>query len=253
MMDALKKVLFVDDEEGVRSSWDRFFSLAGFDVRTAGDGARAIDRLREEAVDVVVSDLKMPGVDGVTLLEWIQEEQPDTPFILVTGYGDEEVERRVRELGAFEYLNKPISPEALSAVVTAAAILHKEGAGRPSAAGHARAAPAAPVEGPAALTVAAEGPATADPLAEARTRTLVEAARAATAAVDRILGLAEDPTEEEVRRKGRLRSGLEVAGSLVVAPILGLAFVVFLPVIGIGAVIWVLAELVWRRLRPKTT
>jgi hypothetical protein len=88
---------------------------------------------------------------------------------------------------------------------------------------------------------------------EGRASTLIEAARAATAAVDKILRLAEDPTEEEVKQKGRLRSGLEVAASLIAAPILGLAFVVFLPVIGIGAVIWVLAELVWGKLRPTQT
>lgn len=247
-MDALKKVMFVDDEPGVRSSWDRFFSLAGFDVTTVEDGARAIDRLREEPVDVVVSDLKMPGVDGITLLEWMHDEQPETPFILVTGYGDEEVERKVRELGAFEYLNKPISPEALSAVVTAATILDRQIRG------------STPAVEPAPETADRFADGTAGvvepglaPVAEGRASTLVEAARAATAAVDRILRLAEDPTEEEVKQKGRLRSGLEVTASLIAAPILGLAFVVFLPVIGIGAVIWVLAELVWQKLSPTKT
>lgn len=142
-MDAQKKVMFVDDEEGVRRSWNRYLSLAGFDVRTAEDGAKAIERLREEPVDVVVSDLKMPGMDGVKLLEWINHELPETRFILLTGYGDEEVERKVRDLGAFEYLNKPISPEQLSGVVTAASILSRQ-------------APAVALEAPVVEAVAVE-------------------------------------------------------------------------------------------------
>jgi DNA-binding NtrC family response regulator len=122
-MNAHKKVMFVDDEEGVRLSWNRVLSEHGFDVTTAEDGAKAIKKLRREPVDVVVSDLRMPTTDGIELLQWIHDSQPTTQFILLTGYGNEEVERRVRELGAFEYLNKPISPDMLAAVVTAASIL----------------------------------------------------------------------------------------------------------------------------------
>ena len=70
-MNAQKKVMFVDDEEGVRVSWNRYLSAHGFDVTTAADGANAISKLRNEEVDVVVSDLRMPGIDGIQLLEWI--------------------------------------------------------------------------------------------------------------------------------------------------------------------------------------
>jgi len=122
-MNAHKKVMFVDDEEGVRLSWNRYLSAHGFEVSTAEDGAKAISKLRKEPVDVVVSDLKMPSIDGVELLEWIHDKQPHTQFILLTGYGNDAVENRVRELGAFDYLNKPISPDTLAAVVTAASIL----------------------------------------------------------------------------------------------------------------------------------
>jgi len=191
-MSAHKRVMFVDDEAGVRNSWDRYLSQHGFDVTTAENGARAINKLSEEGVDVVVSDLKMPGVDGIQLLEWIHEKSPQTQFILLTGYGSEDVEKRVRALGAFDYLNKPISPDTLAAVVTAATHLKL-----------------LPQEAPTVLEA---------PLAE--TVAAVEA------------------TGEVQTQKSGLRRTIEVAVGLVAAPLLGLAFVVFLPVLGFGALIY---------------
>jgi len=226
-MDTQKRVMFVDDEEGVRSGWNRFFSLAGYDVTTAEDGARAIDRLKEEPVDVVVSDLKMPGVDGVKLLEWLHDEQPDTRFILLTGYGNEDVERQVRDLGAFEYLNKPISPDTLSAVVTAATILDQ-------AATRDR-------------VIEAEPPET---VVDIQRSPYMEVEADVEADVAKIEAANSEAVEDEVTQKGALRTTLEVAGGLVAAPILGLAFVVFLPVIGFGALVWVLGEAALGKARP---
>jgi len=197
-MNAQKRVMFVDDEESVRLSWNRYLSQQGFDVTTAADGGNAIDLLRSEPIDVVVSDLRMPGVDGVQLLQWIHDERPETQFILLTGYGSEDVERKVRELGAYEYLNKPISPDTLAAVVTAATHLKL----MPQEAAMAFEAPAAPV----ATQVAAA------------------------------------PVTPEVQAKSGLRRTAEVAVGLVAAPLLGLAFVVFLPVIGFGALFWRMGE-----------
>ncbi len=198
-MIAQKRVMLVDDEESVRLSWNRYLSQQGFEVTTANDGANAISKLQAEPVDVVVSDLRMPGVDGVQLLQWIHDERPQTPFILLTGFGSEDVEKQVRDLGAFDYLNKPISPDTLAAVVTAATHLKLV----PQAA---VAAEAAPVTSPEAVPVAA-----------------VEAAT-------------------ELQAKSGLRRFTEVAVGLVAAPLMGLAFVVFLPVIGFGALFWRMGE-----------
>ncbi|MDP2956920.1 MAG: response regulator [Longimicrobiales bacterium] len=197
-MNAHKRVMFVDDEEGVRVSWNRYLSQHGFDVTTAENGANAISKLQAEPVDVVVSDLKMPGVDGVQLLQWIHAERPNTQFILLTGYGNDEVEKRVRELGAFDYLNKPISPDTLAAVVTAAMHLKL----MPKAAPMVFAPTAAPEAAPVAALEATP----------------------------------------EVQAKSGLRRTAEVAVGLVAAPLLGLAFVIFLPVIGFGALFWRLGE-----------
>ncbi len=214
-MSAHKKVMFVDDEEGVRVSWNRYLSQAGFDVTTAEDGARAITKLKSESVDVVVSDLKMPGVDGVQLLQWIHDERPGTRFILLTGFGNDEVERRVRELGAFDYLDKPISPDTLAAVVTAATHLGL---------------------GPQEATMTFE-PAKATKVVEA-TKALEEA----PAEVVEVESVAAAEAVPELGPKSGLRRTAEIAVGLVAAPLLGLAFVVFLPVIGFGALFWRVGE-----------
>jgi DNA-binding NtrC family response regulator len=210
-MNAHKKVMFVDDEEGVRLSWNRYLSEHGFDVTTAEDGAKAIKKLRKEPVDVVVSDLKMPTTDGIELLQWIHDSQPTTQFILLTGYGNEEVERRVRELGAFEYLNKPISPDTLAAVVTAASIL--------DLAPGLREAEVAPVE----------------------ERKEVE------------IRVTEEEALQVARPKGALRRTLEVVGGLIAAPILGLLFCIFLPVIGFVALFWTVGRTIRDAIRPVAT
>lgn len=195
-MSAHKRVMFVDDEASVRGSWDRYLSQHGFDVTTAEDGANAINKLSQETVDVVVSDLKMPGVDGLQLLEWIHEKRPQTQFILLTGYGSEDVEKKVRELGAFDYLNKPISPDTLAAVVTAATHLKL-----------------LPQEAPMVF----EAP-EAEPVAAA------------------------DTTEEVQTAKSGLRRTAEIGIGLAAAPLLGLAFVMFLPILGFGALVYRLGE-----------
>lgn len=211
-MNAQKKVMFVDDEAGVRLSWNRFLSQQGFDVTTAENGKNAIDMLKNEQVDVVVSDLRMPGVDGVQLLEWIHEERPNTQFILLTGYGDEDVERKVRELGAFEYLNKPISPDTLAAVVTAATHLKLM-----------------PQEAPMVFEQAAPAEAEATP---------------------EIQVVAAAEVVPEVEPKSGLRRAVEVSVGLVAAPVLGLAFVVFLPIIGFGALFLRMGEMIKDVFKP---
>lgn len=205
-MNAHKRVMVVDDEEAVRLSWSRFLTEQEFEVTTAEDGGKAINQLQREPVDVVVADLRMPEVDGLELLDWLHGTQPDTPFILLTGYGNDEVERRARELGAFDYLDKPISPEVLATVITAATV-EKERKEREAA----EAAGAEAVEAPmATATVSAE--------------------------VEVAAGAAEE--------QGTMKGTAEVIGGLVMGPIIGLAFVMFLPLIGFGAFFKVLTEAV---------
>ncbi len=209
MLTERKRVMFVDDEEGVRKSFDRLLSARGFAVSTVEDGDRAVSLLREEPAEVIVSDLRMPGLDGLQLLQWVHEKQPQARFILLTGYGNDEVERKARALGAYEYLNKPLSPDALSLVITAAMQASQ-------AEERARAAAAQPA---------------ATPVVEAAAQTRVAVVTA----------------EEEEEAPDGVKAGLKMAGALIAAPIAGLAFVIFLPVIGFGMLAWVVVEAIRKR------
>lgn len=233
-MSAQNRVMFVDDEDGVRLSYDRYFSGQGFEVETAENGANAISNLETRPVDVIVADLKMPVMNGIQLLEWVHDEQPDTRFILLTGYGNEEVERRVRELGAYEYLNKPINPDTLAAVVTAAMHLPVPASVAPTPAETTQAVPAPTIAAPSGVV------ATARRLLE-WVAELVEPAPNQAA------------IEEAVKVKGAMRRTMEVVAGLILAPLLGLAFVISLPVIGFGALLWTIAESVRKHRRAVNT
>lgn len=238
------KVLIVDDEEGVRVSYDRYFTGKGFAVRTAGDGRQAIARLQDDPPDVVVADLKMPGMDGIQLLQWIHERSPETRFILLTGYGNEEVERQARALGAYEYLNKPISPETLAAIVTAATHLQERGAAS-------RGAPGA-VEATGSRTELREAPGAtgAGTEVDEAPESLERRAEATVAVHSEGQKPGDAPAPTSNPAKSRTRRTAEVLAGLVVAPVLGLLFVMFLPVIGFGVLFWTLGQMIRERLRP---
>jgi CheY-like chemotaxis protein len=82
----------------------------------ATSGTEALDRLAEEiqsALVAVLSDINMPGMDGLELLDEIKQRRPDLPVMMVTAYGDDERGRRARELGAFEFFTKPVDFDRL--------------------------------------------------------------------------------------------------------------------------------------------
>jgi CheY-like chemotaxis protein len=175
----------------VRTSWERYFRERGLKTTTAPDGATAIDRLARHPVDVVVSDMRMPGKSGMELLQWLHTRQPQTRFIMLTGYGDRRLEWDARQLGAVEYLEKPVAPDVLAHAIDRA--LDPSWLLPPLPVIDVRPAPRKPEPEVAAVAEAVEP------------------------------------------------NGFGVT-QMVAAPLMGLAFVVFLPIIGIGAMAWVVAE-----------
>ena len=103
----MAKILIVDDEIRARASMARFLELDGHEVYQAGDGIEALDLFREHEFAVVVSDIKMPRMDGVRLIEQIRMVRPRVPIILVTGYSD-------RVPGGVPILTKPLKLRDLS-------------------------------------------------------------------------------------------------------------------------------------------
>ncbi len=107
------RVLIVDDEKNIRESIGRLFQLEGIQSATAVDGNDGASRLSEEAFDAVVLDLKMPGMDGQRLLEWIRGEGMRVPVIMISALGEISDAVMALKSGADDYLIKPFDPAEL--------------------------------------------------------------------------------------------------------------------------------------------
>ena len=105
----LAKILVIDDEQGIRDLLDTLLRRKGYDVILSANGQKGLDLFRREQPDVIVLDLKMPGMDGLTVLQQIRNLDPKKPVIILTGAGTPETEQRVRALGGTEFIEKEFS------------------------------------------------------------------------------------------------------------------------------------------------
>jgi len=152
-----KRVLVVDDEEIVRESYKRALTEAGYDVRTVDSGSDALKACRAESFDVMLTDLKMPEMDGVEIAQAMKQEFPDVRVVIITGYPTRSSADRAAQLGIFDYLEKPLSPERLSAA-TAEVLSRPVRAAEPAVASTAKATAVEteqPVHAPEEQSVAA--------------------------------------------------------------------------------------------------
>jgi CheY-like chemotaxis protein len=109
-MTTLRKVLVVDDDPVVAKSFDRVLSTKGYAVVTASNGEEALRKIAAEDYDVVYTDIRMPGMDGIEVAEHIKGRRPWLPVVIVTGYGTADNEARARAAGVHALLHKPLSP-----------------------------------------------------------------------------------------------------------------------------------------------
>lgn len=120
ILDEKFKILFVDDEPDVVSTLKRAFRK-NYDVVTCTSGADAIDLIKTQPLDLIVSDQRMPGVTGVEVLKCAMEHQPDAIRILLTGYSDmESLVKCINDAGIYKYISKPWEPEMLRLTVVRA-------------------------------------------------------------------------------------------------------------------------------------
>jgi CheY-like chemotaxis protein len=112
-MSALRKVLVVDDDPVVGRSFDRVLSGKGYVVVTAENGQEALNRLGKEEYDLVFTDIRMPGMNGLEVAEQVKARRPWVPVVIVTGYGSDAHEARAEAAGVAGFLNKPLSPEMI--------------------------------------------------------------------------------------------------------------------------------------------
>jgi len=112
-----RRILIVDDELSVRSSLMEWFREDGFVVETAEDGQAALRAMDHGPFDIVLLDLKMPGMDGIAVQKRIREIDPGATIIILTAYASVETAVEALKLGAFDYVTKPVDPDDLSNLV----------------------------------------------------------------------------------------------------------------------------------------
>ena len=110
-MDDKTKILVVDDEEVVRLSHIRTLATIHCDVEVVRDGKEALQVMERRPVDVVLLDLRMPGMDGMSVLKTIKHRWPETEVVIITGYPNLETAKEAVRLGAYDYLAKPVGPD----------------------------------------------------------------------------------------------------------------------------------------------
>lgn len=273
-MVALRKVLVVDDDPVVAKSFNRVLSEGkGYVVITAQNAAEALEKMREQEYDVVFTDIKMPGMDGVELAEKVKARRPWTPVVIVTGYGTTANEERARAAGVSDFMHKPLTPEmieesAAHAMLTpvAAAVAAQDSA----AVVQAPAAPAAPANGLKTIALVLATPfigllyALALPLvglaalAWMGAKAYVQSPRALAATRNVALFLAAPfigllyalalpmvglatlawMGAKALAHNQKAMTHVKYGAGLVLAPIVGLIFAVFLPLIGIFMLAW---------------
>jgi excisionase family DNA binding protein len=114
------RILVVDDEASIRDLLSKTLALADYDVDLAPDGRTAIDRLRIVPYDLLITDLKMPGIDGLTVIREGRRLRPDIPVVIITGYSSESSAIEAVNLGVSGYLTKPFRvPRVLAAAAKA--------------------------------------------------------------------------------------------------------------------------------------
>lgn len=115
-----QRVLVVDDEEGIRDLLSRTLALAEYDVETTADGRAALESIRNDGYKLLIADLRMPGMDGLTLIREVKQINPRLPIIIITGYSSESSAIEAVNLGVAGYLTKPVGiPQVLAAAAKA--------------------------------------------------------------------------------------------------------------------------------------
>ncbi len=112
-----KRILVVDDEENARLGLSRLLAREGFEVDSVSNGFEALNYLRQQDVNLIVTDINMPGMNGITFLKELNKSFPHSNVIMVTAYGGVDSYIESMNLGAFEYINKPIKVEELKSIL----------------------------------------------------------------------------------------------------------------------------------------
>ncbi|MGQ9696149.1 MAG: response regulator [Thermodesulfobacteriota bacterium] len=111
------RVMVIEDDREMRSLLEDFIQEEGYEVRSADNGSEAFCILAKDEFDLIITDVRMPGLSGLDILPGMRKLQPHSAIIVITAFGSEEVYTRAMERGADGYLQKPISLETLRIMI----------------------------------------------------------------------------------------------------------------------------------------
>lgn len=111
------RILIIDDEKNIREGLQMALEDEGYDVLTAEDGTVGLQKALSEVVDLVITDLRMPGIGGQEVLRRVTSETPGVPVIVLTGHGTVETAVEAMRMGAYDFLTKPLDLDRLSLLV----------------------------------------------------------------------------------------------------------------------------------------
>ncbi len=148
-MNAKARILIVDDEEVVRRSFARILGTTDCQVKAVSSWTEVAQAMQDDPFDVVLLDLRMPDVDGMTVLRGLKQRWPSSEVIIITGYPSIDTAKEAVALGAYDYLAKPVGPDQVIEASNAAMrhkrwALHAETACADSTSGYAVPMPASP-------------------------------------------------------------------------------------------------------------
>ena len=126
----MTRILLIDDDRVFRRSTAELLAAEGYEVRTAADGAAGIEELRASRFDLLLLDLRMPGADGLAIVESLRVYGEGIPILMLTGYGTVDTAVSALHLGADDFLTKPVEPDVLSARI--AGLLERRPSASPS-------------------------------------------------------------------------------------------------------------------------
>lgn len=242
-MKALKKVLVVDDDPIVARSFDRVLSNKGYAVITAANGEEALKKIAAEEYDVVYTDIRMPGMDGVEVASRIKSSRPWLPVVIVTGYGSDENVARAKAAGVSTVLHKPLSPDMIEGSALEATTVLEPMAAAPAPEA-AVTAPAVPAEAPAQeLGVISYTKNVALFLAAP----LIGLVYALLFPVIGLAVLARAGAGALAQRAPRAARITKRVGLFVAAPFAGLAYTIVLPFVGLGMLVLLCAKPLFSR------
>ncbi len=117
MKDGKKQILIVEDDEQMRALLQDMIEEEGYQTDSVNNGSEAFRKLVRESFDLVITDIRMPGLTGLDILPGIKKLQPDVPIIVITAFGSEEIRLRALARGANSYLEKPIHFHKLKTLI----------------------------------------------------------------------------------------------------------------------------------------